>query len=158
MLLDGEIDALFFYLPAQNVLDRSMTLEGNPAVRWLFPDPLAEGVRYYRKTGLFPVNHCVVVRRAIFEKHPWVALNLYAMFVRAKELAARRLADGLTQFFRTGALEPSAREALAHDPMTYGVKANRVLLETIARYLQEQHLTTRLVALEEIFAPATLGI
>jgi 4,5-dihydroxyphthalate decarboxylase len=158
MLLDGAIDALYFYLPAQNVLDRSIVLDGNPKVRWLFPDPLAEGIRYYRKTRIFPINHCVVVRRSVVEKHPWVPLNLYAMFVAAKERAAARLADGLTQFVRTGAIDRAALDAIADDPMRYGVKANEAVLTTIAQYLHEQRLTSRRVELEEIFSPSTLSL
>ena len=52
----------------------------------LFPKPRAEGVRYYQKTGIFPMNHAPVIRRSIVEKHPWVVLNLYNAFLAAKEL------------------------------------------------------------------------
>ena len=47
------------------------------------------------------------------------------------------------------------RAALAADPMAYGVKATRKVLETIAAYLHAQGLTDRVVKIEELFAPAT---
>ena len=157
MLIDGEIDALTFYLPATNALDRSIVLDGNAQVRWLFPDPLAEGVRYYRKTGIFPINHCVVVRKSLAERFPWLPLNLYAMFVAAKERAARRTLSGLTQFVRTGVLDPAARQALERDPIAYGFAANAAVLEAIVTYLQEQGLTSRTVSLGEVFCPSTIA-
>ena len=38
----------------------------------------------------------------------------------------------------------------------YGVDANRRTLETMARYSFEQGLATRLLAVDEMFAPTTL--
>jgi 4,5-dihydroxyphthalate decarboxylase len=158
MLLAGEIDALYFYLPANNVLDRSITLEGNQAVRPLFPDPLAEGVRYYRETGIYPINHCVVVRRSLVEKHPWIPLNLYAAFTASKEVGRRRVAEGILPFLEAGTVDASAREALARDPMPYGVQSNARVLSTIAAYQHEQGLVSRAVELDEVFWPSTLSL
>jgi 4,5-dihydroxyphthalate decarboxylase len=63
MLLNHEIDGTLHYISSLNAVDRSgVDLLARPEVRRLFPDPLAEGRRYYAKTGLFPINHCVVVR------------------------------------------------------------------------------------------------
>ena len=47
-------------------------------------DREAEGRRYYGKTGIYPINHTVVVQRAVLERHPWIALNLYAAFAAAR--------------------------------------------------------------------------
>ena len=48
---------------------------------------MAEGVRYYKKTGIFPINHGMVVRREIAEKHPWIVLNLLKAYDKANEIA-----------------------------------------------------------------------
>ena len=53
---------------------------------------------------------------------------------------------------------PEARAAVAQDPYPYGVKANRAILEQIARYSHEQGLTPREIGLEEVFAASTLEI
>jgi 4,5-dihydroxyphthalate decarboxylase len=50
------------------------------------------------------------------------------------------------------------RKALATDPMAYGVNGNRKVLETITQYVHEQGLTTRRVALEEMFATSTMDL
>ena len=90
MLLRGELDGSIHYLQEKNLVDRS-TVDVSSVTHHLFPDPAAEGRRYYAKTGLFPINHTVVIRRSLLEQHPWIALNLYSAFVAAKaEIAALR--------------------------------------------------------------------
>ena len=91
-----------------------------------FPDPAAEGRRFYAKTGLFPINHTVVLRRSLLERHPWVALNLYSAFVAAKEEIARYGQSYLHWYFETGLFEESVNRTLAaNDPLAYGFKASR---------------------------------
>jgi 4,5-dihydroxyphthalate decarboxylase len=159
MLLDGSLDATLLYLNEKNLVDRaSADLTGSSRVRPLFADPAAEGRRYFKETGLFPINHVVVVRRTLLEQHPWLALNLFTAFVEAKAVV-RRYADGmLAPYFDAGLLGDDARKALQADPLGYGLKSARRELETVARYVHEQALTPRQVALEEIFAPSTLEL
>src|ERR1700722_11674917 len=84
MMLAGELDATVHYLSGRNLVDRSRAdLAHHPDFKYLFPDPAAEGIRYYRKTGIFPINHQAVVRRDIYEKEPWVVLNLLKAFNKA---------------------------------------------------------------------------
>jgi len=159
MLVRGELDATLLYLTHRNLVDRSrIDLTGHPRVRPLFADRAAEARRYYAKTGLYPINHTVVVRRALLERHPWIALNLYSAFVAAKAEVARCGNDYLAPFFATGLVAADVQRALASDPMAYGVKAARPVLETIAQYVHEQGLTDRRVALAEIFAPSTMDL
>src|SRR5437870_5255002 len=69
MLLGGELDAVVHYRSTPQMLHRSsIDLQRHPLVRQLFPDNRAEGLRYYQKTGIFPVNHSPVVRRSIVER------------------------------------------------------------------------------------------
>jgi 4,5-dihydroxyphthalate decarboxylase len=158
MLVRGELDGALLYLVHPNLIDRS-TLDVSGVTRHLFPDPAAEGRRFYAKTGLFPINHTVVVRRSLLEHHPWVALNLYAAFVAAKEEIARYGQSYLHWYFETGLLDDSVQRALgAHDPLAYGFKASRAVLDTIAQYVHEQGLSERRVRVEELFVPSTLDL
>ena len=159
MLADGKLDATLLYLTDNNLVDRSrITLEGNSRFRLLFSNPAAEGQRYYEKTGIFPINHGMVVRREIYEKHPWVALNIFNAFRRAKDGAAARMREMVSTHVELGLLGPNARQALAVDPYPYGVKSNQKVLETVAEYSFEQGLTPRLMKMDEVFAPSTLDL
>ena len=82
-----------------------------PAARRLFPDPVAEGVRYYKKTGLLPINHGMVVKRALAERHPWIVLNVLKAFERANDIGHTLAggADGFADWHRT-----LKRKALAY--------------------------------------------
>jgi len=159
MLLHGELDATLLYLTNPNLVDRSrIDLSKEPDIRPLFADRAAEARRYFAKTGLYPINHTVVVRRTLLEQHPWVALNLFSAFVTAKDEVARRADEHLAPFYTTGLLGEDAKRALAADPMAYGVRGARPVLEAIAQYVHEQGLTPRRVGLEELFAPSTLDL
>jgi 4,5-dihydroxyphthalate decarboxylase len=158
MLADGSLDATIIYLTDKNLIDRSRTELSSAQIRPLFPDPTAEGRRYFAKTGIFPINHTLVVRKSLYEKHPWVALNLYKAFVTVKEqLAADRAAD-LEPWLTTGLLGDDTTAALKRDPLAYGIRAARPVLETISRYLHEQGLTDRRIQIEDIFAKSTLDL
>ncbi len=158
MLTRGELDATLLYLTNPNLVDRSrIDLAADKRVRSLFPDRAAEGRRYYAKTGLYPINHAVVVRRTLVEQHPWIALNLYSAFAAARAAVLRAGTAALASHFETGIIGDDVRRALATDPMAYGVKATRKVLETIADYVHAQGLTDRRVKLEELFAPGHDG-
>jgi 4,5-dihydroxyphthalate decarboxylase len=142
-----------------NLVDRAkIVFEGNPKVRRLFPNPVAEGRRYYQKTGIFPINHGMVVRRTILEKNPWVALNIFNAFRLAKEGVLKRMKELTATHVALGLIPPEQASALDEDPYSYGVKSNQKTLETVAEYSFEQGLTKRRVSLEEIYAPSTLDL
>jgi 4,5-dihydroxyphthalate decarboxylase len=153
MMLAGELDAVIHYIVDRNLVDRSrVDLENHPDIKFLFPDPLAEGIRYYRKTGLLPINHHAVVRRDIAEKEPWVVLNLLKAFVRANEIANAQRVAHTEYHLAAGLLAGDARTPLVQ----HGVTANRKVVETIAQYSHEQGLTPRRVKLDELYAPSVM--
>lgn len=157
MMLSGELDAVIHYIVNPNLVDRSTAnLWSHPAIKSLFPDPLAEGVRYYRKTGIFPINHGMVIRREIAEKHPWIILNLYKAFERANEIADSERMLHVEYHRAAGVLAREASAALGTPLVRHGIAANRMVLETAARYSHEQGLTPRPLALEEVFAASTM--
>jgi 4,5-dihydroxyphthalate decarboxylase len=159
MLVGGGLDATLLYLNQTNVVDRSsIDLGTRPEVRPLFADEVAEGRRFFAATGLYPINHAMVVRRALLERHPWIAINLVNAFEAAKRNAASVAAGVLDGYVRTGLADAGLAATLRTDPMPYGVKAARPVLETIADWVFEQGLSPRRVALEEVFAPSTLEL
>jgi len=157
MMLCGEVDAVIHYIVNANLVDRSTAdLWSHPDVKPLFPDPVAEGVRYYGKTGVLPINHGMVIRRELAERHPWAVLNLLKAFDRASEIAERQRLEHAAYHIATGLVAAEAERGLRTPLVRHGVKANRKVLETAAQYSFEQGLTPRRVSLEEVFAPSTL--
>jgi 4,5-dihydroxyphthalate decarboxylase len=150
MLLAGELDAALHYLSGNNLVDRSRAdLISNPDFKYLFPDSVAEGVRYFRKTGIYPINHQAVVRRDVYEKEPWVAQNLLKAFIEANDIANQRRQQHVEYHLAAGLLSGDAKTPIVR----HGIKANRHVIETIAQYSLEQGLTKRLIKLDEIYAP-----
>jgi 4,5-dihydroxyphthalate decarboxylase len=158
-LMSGGLDATLLYIADRNLVDRSRAdLTIGSEIHTLFSDRRAEAVRYYQKTKHYPINHCVVVRHDVVEAYPWVVLNLYSMFLAAKQLALTEQVAGLTPFLDTGLIDDATAAALRTDLFTYGVAAQRDILETISLYSFEQGLTPRQFGLEELFYPPTLEL
>jgi 4,5-dihydroxyphthalate decarboxylase len=159
MLLAGKIDASLLYLNEVNLVDRSrVDLRNRTEVRTLFKDPAAEGIRYYKKTGFYPINHCVVFKREVAEKYPWAVLNVFKALEEAKNIVRDQGRTAAGVYFDLGLVSPDQRKALDTDPFAYGVKANRKVLESITQFSFEQGLTPRPLKLEEVFHPATLDL
>src|SRR5882672_12734710 len=87
MLGGGEIDA------AITARAPDAFIKGDGKVVRLFPDYRAEEERFFKKTGIFPIMHLITLRRAAFEQHPWIAMNLYKAFDESKRRCLKRLRD-----------------------------------------------------------------
>jgi len=157
MMLSGELEAVIHYLRHDNLVDRSkVDLDRHPDVKFIFSDPIAEGARYYRKTGIHPINHGMVIKREIAEKHPWVVLNLLKAYDKANAIADAQRMEHVDYYVAVGMIPQEAAKALREPVLRHGIKANRKILETAARYSLEQGLTPRLMKLEEVFAASTM--
>jgi 4,5-dihydroxyphthalate decarboxylase len=156
MMIAGTLDAVIFYIrkTPNNLVDRSTAdLLNHPAIRPLYPDRHAEGVRYFRKTGIYPINHGMVIRREVAEKNPGIARKVLDAFQRANDAAERARVELTEYHVEIGKLGAGAREALATPLIRHGMAANRKTIEAAAQMSFEQGLTPRLMKLEEIFAP-----
>ncbi len=159
MLVSGELDATLLYLNNRNLVDRStIDIDQVEIVKPLFRDRQAETRRFFAKTGIYPINHAVVIKRELYERHPWLALNLYHAFMAAKTEVERETLETMQSYFDTGLIDPAGRQGLQGDPKAYGMKASRKVIETISQYVHEQGLTERRVAVEEMFAASTLEV
>lgn len=150
MLVDGEIDAL--YAP------RTPRPSRPGSVRTLFADPRSEEERYAAATGIFPIMHVVVLRREVYERHPWTARSLLAAFDKAKALTEARMTETAANSTMIPWLIDElehARTLLGNDYWPYGLEPNRTTLEVFLRYAHEQGLTERRLEPDELFVPET---
>jgi 4,5-dihydroxyphthalate decarboxylase len=157
MMLAGELDACMSYNRNQGLIDRSdADLDHHPHIKPLFPDPAAEAVRYYNKTGIYPINHGLVIKRAVFERNPWVVINILKAFNQANDIADAERREHVAYHFETGLVPPDDRKSLASRIITHGLKANRATLEILAKYSNQQSLTQQIVTMDELFAANAL--
>jgi 4,5-dihydroxyphthalate decarboxylase len=122
MLLDGEIDAAIF----------GNDLPADDDIRPVIPDPAAADRAWYARHGQVPINHVVVMRRDVAERHPDAARAVYELLERGKALAPPTPADRL----------PS------------GVAALRERFALVLDFCGRQGLLPRPLTLDEIFADA----
>lgn len=150
MLAEGEIDALCTpRVPSPFVA-------GDPRVRRVFSDVAASEKEYYATTGIFPIMHVVVIRRDVYDRHPWVAQSLYKALLAAKNEAYGTVYDTSALRFMLPWLIPQLEEAhdlMGKDFWSYGLDGNRDTLATFLRYHHEQGLSKRAWTPEELFAP-----
>jgi 4,5-dihydroxyphthalate decarboxylase len=153
MIVSGEVDAM--------MSPRMPTcfLQGSPRVKRLFPNYRQAEMDYFKKTGMFPIMHVLVIKRSIYDKEPWVAQTLYKAFCKAKELCMRDLYD--TNILRvslpwTSAEYEDTRDLMTADFWPYGLEPNRANLETLHVYLLEQGLIHHRLNLDELFAKETV--
>lgn len=143
LLERGEIDALMSVMIPRGL---------GRTVERLIPDFRRVEHEYFRKTGIFPIMHTLVLRRAVYEANPWLAVSLYRAFCRARDMALRQMYD-------TDALTVSSPwiidelERSREVKWDYSIEGSRPTLEALVQYLDEQQLMRRRMQVEELFAP-----
>lgn len=120
-----------------------------PEIQPLIPDARNEAFRYYRKTGIYPINHGVVVKNSVLEDAPWLAGELCRAFeaAKAKYLKNLDLGDAATSWDKAAKVNAE----VVGDPFPFGIEANRKALEAITQFAVEQKMVPRKFAVEELF-------
>lgn len=149
LLEDGEIQAVIG-------ADLPACLGRSAHVQRLFPDFREAEKAYYRRTGIFPIMHLVVLRRDFHERNPFVATSLFNAFNESKALAYKRMRYlGALRYmlpWMTAELD-EIEEVFGGDPWPYGLDANRTTLEALVQFLLDQSMIARPVKVDELFVP-----
>jgi 4,5-dihydroxyphthalate decarboxylase len=155
MLESGELDAVF------SARAPSCVTRGAPNVARLFPNFREVESDYFRRTGIFPMMHMIGIRKSLVQEHPWLPVSVYKAFLEAQRIAMAQVKDigqlwlslpwSVAEYESTVAL-------MGKDYWSYGVAENHHALDTLTRYSFEQHLASRRVAVDELFAPSVLEL
>lgn len=132
MLMAGEIDAGI----ALTGLDAAQT-------RTVFPNPDQAAADWFRRTGAYPVNHVVCIKRTLLEEHPWLEAELMRMFTEAKQAA------------RAPSAEQRWQSIVGDDVLPYGLAANRRGIELCVDFAAQQGLIPTAYRPETLFAAIT---
>lgn len=138
MLADGTIDALISPTAPRCWRD------GSAPVDRMWPDYPAAQEAWWRRTGLFPIMHVIVLRRTLAEAHPWLPAALLAAFDAALALALADLRQrDFPKIALPGqlALAEQSTATFGADLWTYGLEANRPVLEAALRHACADGLT-----------------
>ncbi len=151
MLERGEIDALISADIPKCVLEKS------PSVGRLFEDYESAERDYYRRTGIFPIMHTVVVTREFAAEAPELVKAVYKGFCDAKDQTEGQYLKGMT-FNNMNLMHPwltkligDNRDLMGNDWWPYGIAANRAAIDAVLRYHHEQGLTKERFTIEEVF-------
>jgi len=152
LLDEGEIDGFIAPRPPSGAAAR------NPDIAWLFDDPTAVAKDYYRRTGIFPIMHVLAIRKDLAEQHRFLPAALFKAFSESKAAALELLADTSATKVTLPFVEEqlkAARETLGEDFWSYGVEPNRKTLEAFLHHHHAQGLSSRKLAVDELFDPST---
>ena len=155
LLINGDIDALICTSLFPSFV------RGHPNIRRLFENYQEVEVAYFKRTGIFPIMHTVVMREELWRECPWIAPSLFKAFQESKQLAYRRVND-LSPYklsmawFREPVREQ--RDILGDDPWSNGLAANSKTVETLVDYVYHQGFTAMKLSVEELFASNTLDL
>ena len=129
----------------------------SPDIKPLIPDAAAAEAAWHRKTGIYAINHTVVVKDTLLRSDPSLAPRLFAGFEAAKAQFLQQLGSG-SELSAEAQILAKRRSIVGDDPLPNGLARNRKALETIIRFAHEQKILPRVVQPEEMFAANTLDL
>ncbi len=149
LLESGQIDAYF----GARKPDSYRTSD---RVQRLFPDYQQAERDYFRRTGIFPMMHTVVVREDLVDRHPWILESMFKAFVESKQWAMQQMRFSGTHRYMVPWLQAHIEEIdeiFGGDPWPYGLEENRVAIETFLGYLVDQGFLATAPPIEQLFTP-----
>ena len=151
---DGKIDAVISARAPSSYLS-------NDKIGRLFPDYKAAEQAYFSKTGMFPIMHMIGIKRSIVEKHPWLPVNVYVAFLKAKQLCYEEMEQvghlAHTMPWPVYELE-QVRKLMGEDHWKYGALENEKEISAMTRYSFDQGISARKLEAEDIFAEPTFEL
>lgn len=153
-LAEGRIDALIGPRPPACFLGRSAPVDR------LWPDYASEEKAWFKASRFFPIMHCLAVRKDVAERHPWLPVELFRAFARARALSLAELS--MVNVLRVSLpwIAAAAEEQatlMGGDPWPYGFARNRDEIAAMIRYAVADGLAARVIAPEDLFHPSVLA-
>ena len=153
MLAEGELDAVIH----SDIIKPFVAKD--PRVGRLWPNYKQEEIAFYGRTGIFPIMHVMGIRRELVERHPWLPINMFHAFNKAKTIGMEKAMNPrlVPLAWYQEAMEEQ-EQILGDDPWEYGItEKNRKTLEMLAGFSFEQGLLPRKFSLDELFLPVFQG-
>src|SRR5258708_28565623 len=110
-----------------------------PDIQRLIPDARDAGFAYFRKTGVYPINHALVIKDSLLTEEPELAQVLFRTFRKAKKIYLAHLDAG--QNLSVADETAIATKQVVGDPLSFAVNANRNAIEPLLHF-PVSHMTT----------------
>jgi 4,5-dihydroxyphthalate decarboxylase len=154
MLLEGELDAVISARPPD------VFLSGDGRLQRLMPNHREVELEYFQRTGVYPIMHTIAIKRDVYERNPWIAVNLMTAFELAKEKMVERMSDINVSRIPLPWLPDTYKKTKAEffpdcDYWPYGIEGSRKTLEAFLAYCDEQGVTHKKMTPEDLFVPET---
>jgi 4,5-dihydroxyphthalate decarboxylase len=146
MLRSGEIDAAI-----------GVGSVDTPDIKPLFADASAADAAWFKRTGIYPISHIVVVKNDQLEKYPWLGEELFTLFRTAKRPYVESLRSGAASSRADQALVAMS-QLVGDDPIPYGFEGARKTLDTFVGFNVDQKVIPQWVDPKALFAPSTIGL
>lgn len=122
---------------------------GSSDIKQLIPDARNAAYDYFRRTGVYPINHGLVVKNELLQQSPWLADELVSAFTEAKAIYLKKLNESVGISTWDKAAADNAK--VVGDPFPIGIEPNRKALETMTQFAVDQHMIPRRYSVEELF-------
>jgi len=119
-------------------------------IKQLIPNAQQAAFDYFRKTGIYPINHGLVVKDELLKAQPGIADELVRMFEAAKAIYMKDLEGAAKESSWDKAAVANAK--VVGDPFPLGIEPNRKALEAITLFAAQQNMVPRRYTVEELFA------
>ena len=146
MLIAGELEAIVSPPRPQAYHPKT-----GPLAR-LFPEFAFIEQKYFLKTGAFPPQHLIVLRREVWDANRWIAKSLTDAFIAANDVfTASQKGFPYAAPWLEAELEDTVA-IMGEDFHPYGVEKNRAQIEMFAEEALRSGLTSREITPDEYFA------
>jgi 4,5-dihydroxyphthalate decarboxylase len=129
MVLEGELDAAIF----------GGVMPTDPRLKSVIADPDAAAKEWYKKYGVVPVNHMVVVKSSLSKSDPGAVREVFRMLHESKKAA--------------GLPKPGAI-----DTLPFGFDKVKPALDLMSSYALEMKIIPRRYSVEELFDDTTRAL
>jgi 4,5-dihydroxyphthalate decarboxylase len=154
-LLDGEVDA-----STGDITDLSIwrALESSSEVKHLFADYQAENTKLWRERGIYTPVHIIVIGGKLDREQPGMARKVVDAFEQSRQIAYEDALSDATGY----SIKMSMRELLRDEVhefgeiYAHGISRNTTVIDLFLDYCHEQGVTSRRLALDQVFAASTL--
>lgn len=131
----------------------------HPNVDFLFPNYAVLERDYFKRTGFFPIMHTLLIKTAILEKDPWVAMSIFNAWMESKRICYKELewqrVHMTSLWYR--ALWEEERALAGEDIYRWGFKNNCAEVDKMLEYAFRYGMVPKKFEPEEMFHPSTLG-